>query len=104
MTVAISIERYLGICHPNLQFSRRSWIFIIPVIIITVWFSFPSFLQSGLYFVNRRFGVGIMFRLWDIKYYVWGRVVLRKIIPQVALLFFNGLTGATIYKRTNYIR
>ena len=48
MTVAISIERFLGICYPlHLPpHNRKSWFYIIPVTILAILVNIPKFLES----------------------------------------------------------
>jgi len=48
MTVAISIERFLGICYPlHLPpHNRKSWFYIIPVTILAIIVNIPKFLES----------------------------------------------------------
>jgi len=108
MIVAISLERYLGICHPHLQFYRRSWIFILPVIVITIGCNFPIFLKKEISFVNGTYVVestGIVpLHPTSEAYYIWARVFYRLIIPLLALVILNGFTFATIYKTTKFHR
>ena len=44
MTLAISIDRYLGICHPLLN-ERKAWFYIVPVILISFLIVVPRFLE-----------------------------------------------------------
>lgn len=49
MTVAITIERYLGLCHPFLPpSSRKAWFYILPVIVISVTLNIPKFMEIQL--------------------------------------------------------
>ena len=79
MTVAISMERYLGICHPHLQFSR-----VAMVVVFSLPHAFITFVLG--YTVSG-------------PIYFWCRVIFKTIIPLVALLFLNGSIIAVI-KRT----
>ena len=36
MTIAISVERYIGVCHPNSRFERNSKTYILSVVIISI--------------------------------------------------------------------
>ena len=45
MTVAISIERYIGIHYSCIE-KRKSWFYIIPVILISVTLNVPTFFEK----------------------------------------------------------
>ena len=107
MTVAISLERYVGICRPNLLLSRRAFLFIIPVVLISFGFSFPRFLEYELIFLNGTMvgkgkGQGINsneeFGEYNQAYHLWASVFFKQIFPIAALFSLNGATMATIYK------
>ena len=87
MTVAISIERYLGICHPHLKFTKRSLVFILPVILISFSFILPMLL-------NAEFSV-------DYNAYIWASMFFLTILPLVALLFFNGSIIVAVKRSSN---
>ena len=51
MTMAISIERFLGICYPlHLPpHNRKSWFYILPVLLLSFLFNIPKFLEGKIH-------------------------------------------------------
>ena len=93
MTVVISLERYLGICHPHFKFTRRAWVFIVPVFLISLIFTVPKLMERKFDYVNGSLIVEVQKFTRDENYkqayYVWAHLVCVFIIPVGALLFFN---------------
>ena len=100
MTVAISLERYHGICQPHLQFSRGALVYILMVVLIDFAFTFPKFLEIEYSFKN-----GTLVTRWkdfakthqyEQVCRLWASVIFKTIIPLISLLFLNGSIIATI--------
>jgi len=103
MTVAISWERYLGICHPHSRFSRRSsLVFILPVVLISFAFTFTIFLERKFSFANGK----LVCEHVDIYYanIVWASMIFLTILPLVALLFLNVSIIAAVRRSRNLQR
>ena len=92
MTMAISIERYLGVCHPQITEREKARLYILPVLIFTIIFNIPKFIN---YTVN---GEGVIQHLeaWSktkayrTVYYCWVSIIFLSIIPMVSILYLNG--------------
>jgi len=54
MTMAISIERFLGICYPlHLPpHNRKSWFYILPVLILSIVVNVPKFFEAQIDWLN----------------------------------------------------
>ncbi|XP_040583841.1 FMRFamide receptor [Lepeophtheirus salmonis] len=98
MTVAISIERYLGLCHPMLPPSaRKTWFYLVPVVTMSLIISGPKFLEVELTTVKGDNGSSPAYgpselRISEdyIRYYVmWTRLLCTAILPVILLLFLN---------------
>ena len=102
MTVAISLERYLGICHSTFIWRRKAWIYIVPVMLISVGFTVPIFIESSYFFINGSLSMtakGIWSNHstendWDF----WFAVFLNTIIPMTSILLLNGWIIKVIIK------
>ena len=108
MTVAISLERYLGICHPQLQFSRGALVYILPVVIIDFAFTFPTFMEIEYSFENgtleTRFKDMRYEHQYEQAYNLWAEVIFKTIIPLISLFFLNGSIIVTIKQTTHPLR
>ena len=103
MTVAISLERYLGICHPHLEFSRGALVYILPVLFINLAFNFPKFLEIKYSLESGTFEEQEFWETYQYEqgYRLWASVIFKTIIPLVSLLFLNGSIIATIKGTTH---
>jgi len=54
MTMAISIERFLGICYPlHLPpHNRKSWFYILPVLVLSIVVNVPKFFEAEIEWLN----------------------------------------------------
>ena len=124
MTVAITIERYLGLCHPFLPpTSRKAWYYVLPVVIFSVAMNIPKFLEiehhwenytdketnETLELITYRETILRMEEHYIIGYKMWTRLFSDGIIPIVILLYLNtrvtlALISATKVQRFNSAR
>ena len=124
MTVAITIERYLGLCHPFLPpTSRKAWFYVLPVAIIAVAMNIPKFLEVEHNWeilpnqdTNETEEV-ISYRNTPLRfkddyfigYRMWTRLFSDGIIPVIILVYLNtriivALISATKVQRFNSAR
>lgn len=54
MTVAISIERFLGVCYPlHLPpHKRKSWFYILPVVLLSICINIPKFMEARVNWID----------------------------------------------------
>ena len=102
-TIAISMERYLRLCHPHLKYTRTSWVYIPPVVAITLGYSLPRFFEYEYYIEN-----GTLFseiRPWatsntyENRYHYWAEFLVEDIIPILSVLVLNGAIVNMMYCR-----
>ena len=49
--MAISLERYLGLCHPMLPLhTRKAWFYVVPVVVMSFALNVPKFMEVQLKF------------------------------------------------------
>ena len=124
MTVAITIERYLGLCHPFLPpTSRKAWFYVLPVVIISVAMNVPKFMEVEHHWENwtdietNKTVELITYRNTRLRYddnyilgyLMWSRLFSDCIIPVIILIYLNAriiaaLISATKVQRFNSAR
>ena len=83
-----------------MKFSRRSWMFILPVILINCVFYFPKLFEYEIVFAEGKYILKRTDLIDDVAYYYWAPIFVRYLFPIVALFFLNGSIIVTIYKTT----
>ena len=101
MIVAISAHRFICIVHGPSILKKKSWIFILPVLIFSILLNIPTFLNYELkYEENISTGETIIgFKPTELRndkdfkyYYIFlTRNIVTVFIPTILLLFFNGI-------------
>ncbi|TRY77068.1 hypothetical protein TCAL_00022 [Tigriopus californicus] len=119
MTVAIAVERYIGLCLPLRRLSRRpctAKAYIIPVILIALLLNIPKFLESetvavktgGLFSNETKTKV----RVTDLRthptyityYWMWTRLLATGILPLVVLAILNSKIYLSIRQSKQQLR
>ena len=100
MTIAISFERYLGICYPKINVKRGAWIYVLPVCIITVSFNFPRLLERKYFIVNgtlesKKTDLANS-TSYKLHYNFVASTIIDTFIPLICLIFLNGSIISTI--------
>lgn len=100
MTLAISFERYLGLCQPLMNpHNRKAWFYILPVVVIAVTLNVPKFFElkfeDQIDSATNESYVGLNVNdlrkepSYIIGYIMWTRLFSTGVIPVLGLLFFN---------------
>jgi hypothetical protein len=108
MTIAISFERYLGICHPKMNVKRGAWIYVLPAFIITISFNFPRLLERKYFIVNGTLeskktdlANSASYKLY---YNFVASTIIDTFIPVICLIFLNGSIISTILHTSKQLR
>lgn len=113
MTVAISIERYLGLCYPLLSpHSRKAWFYVVPVIAISFALNVPKFMEVQLGWIEINgtdfpsYGpTDLRFNETYIRGYImWTRLFWTAVIPVALLLFLNTRIAVDLFGSTKVQR
>ena len=108
MTLAISAERYIGICHPSVILKRRVWTFVLPVLFVTFAYASPKFFERYFYFENGTLvAKARAFRsneTYQHVYHLWTATIVVSVIPFISLLFMNGSIIAHINKTSEKVK
>ena len=93
-TIIVSLERYLGICHPFFPYRRKICIYLIPIFAVVFCFHLPQFLDTKYYISNGT--LNFTTRDWNddkyhVSYYHWANIVVESVIPISLILLVNAL-------------
>ena len=94
VTIAISLERYIGICHPHFRFSRCLAFYLVPVILITTFVNAPILFERQYHVVNDTIVSSQHEWATSNAYKIYANTVsfiFQSVIPLTALLFLNGI-------------
>jgi neuropeptide Y receptor type 1 len=102
MTVAISAERYVGLCFPHFATRKKARLYIAAAIVFTVSFNIPRFAEKSFVVVNgtvtQEKHPWAESQAYHSIYYLWAEILCLSILPLVLLLYFNGAIILHIYR------
>ena len=108
ITVAISLERYFGICFTKKKIKCGVWIYVIPVLIIDILYNFPRIFERNYFIVNgtlesnrREFSNRESYKY---GYYFVASTVINSLIPMISLLYLNSSIILTIKRTSKNLR
>ena len=100
-TVVISIERYIGMCHPYLKYGRSTWIYVLAVIFVSVLYNFPRFFEYQYTVVNGTIVSSITTwadsESYKDRYHDLCEIIVENMIPLVLLFLTNGAIIRKMY-------
>ena len=90
MTVAISLERYLGICHENIKFKRKLLIYTVPVLLISSTLSTPDIYDASQHIENGSINFDKNISRLESKHWIFFESFgIRTLIPTIAIVILN---------------
>ena len=103
LCVAISVERYLGICHRNIKLHRKFRFYLIGIIFLTLAIESPRFFELERTYEDGTYQNRYAKHRWSasyVTYYcMWFRLFATALVPLTALIYFNA--KIVIYYRDN---
>ena len=102
-TVAISFERCLSVCYPDMKRPyRKTRIYLIFIVGITIFYNLPRFFERHFYIENGRLKSEdfpwAKSEVYQYRYHHWATLLIEDIIPIILLILLNALILATICK------
>jgi len=92
LTVAISVERFLGICYP-LQFpphTRRAWFYLLPTVLAALLVNIPRFLETKLTDSNKLAPTELRMSDTHIRFYrTYFHILVTALLPLLAMFLLN---------------
>ena len=90
-TIMISIERYIGICHPFHHNNRKIWMYIVPILLIQFSYNLPLFFEYEFTVTN---GTIISTRRpWadksEVYFNFWIRLTIEDFLPIFMIVSLN---------------
>ena len=100
-TVAISIERYIGICHPQTKYGRTTWIYIVSVMFVAFSYNFPRLFEYQYKIVNGTLvapsAPWAEKESYKDRYHDLSEILVENAIPMALLCVTNGAIIRTMY-------
>lgn len=107
MTVAISVKRYLGTCHPYFFHGRKLWLYVVPVVLISISYNFPKFVERRYYYINGTIHFNLPEKASSMSYKnaynLWANGIVNLAVPLLMLALLNGAIIANIYRSNRRI-
>ena len=106
-TVMISVERYIGICWPFVKYHRKTSVYLVLIVVITLSYNMPRFLDVEYYVSQGRVKVSDKEWVTDQykqRYYGLARSVIEDVLPLLIVTLLNGFVITEGWKRPKNLK